>query len=349
MSKKLIIVGLIISLILSIHINVFAEDNSQAEIILNGTKIQTKAYTRDGEVYFPVKQLSEALGYTVLLSEENQTISISKDDKNIMIKPKEYEVTVNDHSYMNYDLVTVEDITYMNSDFFSDNLGLRYQWDKENESLIIESVKENSIYIKTVKEAYNDDKIDVDLQYPELAGLDNKDVQDSLNSIFKKFAEYAKNEGLKNAEEVYGVHKYQTNFDYSIKYNQNGLISLIFKDYQYTGGAHGLTIQSSHTFNLNTGEEYKIKDLMNSDADYVTFISDIVKEKIAERKLPLLAPFESIKQDEDFYLSNSGVVVYFQQYEYFPYAAGIQKFTTEFSQLKDMLKPEFSFLNYEVK
>lgn len=36
-------------------------------------------------------------------------------------------------------------------------------------------------------------------------------------------------------------------------------------NYQYTGGAHGITVQSSHTLNLETGEEYKLRDLMNDE------------------------------------------------------------------------------------
>jgi hypothetical protein len=127
---------------------------------------------------------------------------------------------------------------------------------------------------------------------------------------------------------------------------------VVFLDYQYAGGAHGMTVQSSHTLNLKTGEEYVLKDLVKSGVDYISFISDTVKDEIDKRvkegKLPdySLAPFKDIKSDQDFYLSNNGAVVYFQQYEYFPYAAGIQEFTVEFAVLKNMLKPDFSFLEY---
>jgi len=94
---------------------------------------------------------------------------------------------------------------------------------------------------------------------------------------------------------------------------------------------------------------------VKNDADYVSFISDTVRNAIDERVkegiLPdySIAPFKTIKDDQDFYLSNNVVVVYFQQYEYWPYAAGIQEFPVEFSALKDMLKPGFSFLNDNIK
>ena len=186
-------------------------------------------------------------------------------------------------------------------------------------------------------------------------------IVDIINNKKNKFSylfDSSRLKPLKNADEMkkdrasgYGgsPNKCETYFDYSLNYNQNGLLSVVFKDYQYTGGAHGSTVQSSYTFNLNTGEEYKLKDLFNSDADYVSFISDTVRKEINERVkdgslLEELTPFNTIREDHDFYLSNDGIVIYFQQYEYWPYAAGIQEFTVEYAALKEMLKPGFSFL-----
>ncbi|MCR4434446.1 MAG: DUF4163 domain-containing protein [Clostridiales bacterium] len=245
----------------------------------------------------------------------------------------------------------------------SDNFGLKILWDRENGKVKLESVKENPISIRTVREASETDKIKITLQFPQIEGLNDKTVQEGINSILRKAAEAARDEGLKNADDIAenpdgyagSPNKYETYFDYRLKYNQNGLLSVIFMNYQYTGGAHGITVQSSHTFNLKTGEEYKLKDLMQRDADYISFISGIVKNQIDERVkeglLPdySITPFKAIKDEQDFYLSNHAVVVYFQQYEYFPYAAGIQKFAVDFSELKDMLKPDFSFLNEESK
>lgn len=182
-------------------------------------------------------------------------------------------------------------------------------------------------------------------------------VQENINSVFKKAADTTRNEGLQNADEMKkdmasgysgSPNKCESYFDYKLKYNQNGLLSLIFLDYQYTGGAHGMTLQSSYTFDLKTGKAYNLQDLFNSDADYVLYISNIVGNRITEGvkegTLYELTPFQAIKDDQDFYLSGNAVVVYFQQYEYFPYAAGIQEFPIDFSTLQDMLKPDFGFL-----
>ncbi|MFZ7102487.1 MAG: PdaC/SigV domain-containing protein [Peptococcaceae bacterium] len=325
------------------------------------------AHIEGGNIYLPLQGIGEALGYKIERSEKDGIIYVSKPGENIAVDLQNNKISVNDHisnmsggytgTVVSGSAADGEDI-YMGADFFSDSFALKILWDKQGEKVKLESIKENALTIGTEKENIETNKIKITLQFPQIEGLDDKSVQDRINSVFKKAAEDARDEGLKNAEYLQDVdgdtgspHKYETYFDYKLKYNQNGLLSVTFLNYQYTGGAHGLTVQSSRTFNLKTGEEYQLKDLIKSDADYVTFISGIVKKQIAERAkegiLPEqpLTPFEAIKNEQDFYLSNNGPVVYFQLYEYFPYVAGIQEFAVDFSELKDMLKPDFSFLN----
>lgn len=371
MTKKVIMVGVIISLILSIHAYGFAATDNQPAIELDGTKIEAAAYIDGGNVYLPLRAVGEALGYKIQWSGKDNPISVFKAGKNIMIDLNNHKITANGHVYYmsgGYSGkavnggTTVGNSTYMGEDFFSDNFGLKVRWDRQNGIIQLESVKENAISIKTVKEAAETDNIKITLQYPQIDGLTDQTVQDSINAIFEKSAVAARNEGLKNADEMAKAmasgytgspNKCETYFDYRLKYNQNGLLSVVCMDYQYAGGAHGLTVQSSHTLNLKTGEEYKLKDLFESDADYVLFINDTVRNEINERvregSLYENTPFETIKDDQDFYLSNNAVAIYFQQYEYWAYAAGIQEFPVEFPALKDMLKPAFSFLNDDLE
>jgi len=360
MNKK-VIMGAVVLLVLLVPAFGFAAVDNQPAIVLNGAEIQAAACIDGGNVYLPLRAVGEALGYKIDWSEKDGTVSVSGSGKNIVVDLKNNKVTADDHVYyMSGDDggAIVGDRTYMGAGFFSGNLGLKVLWDRQGGNVELESVKENAISIKTVKEASETDKIKITLQYPQIEGLDDKAVQDGINSFFQNSAGAARDEGLKNADNMAqddagsagSPNKCETYFDYRIKYNQNGLLSVVFINYQYTGGAHGLTAQSSHTFNLKTGEEYRLKDLFRNGADYVPLISGIVSSEIDERvkegRLPehAITPFEAIKEDQGFYLSNSAVVVYFQQYEYWPYAAGIQEFPVDFSVLKEMLKPDFSFL-----
>jgi inhibitor of cysteine peptidase len=130
------------------------------------------------------------------------------------------------------------------------------------------------------------------------------------------------------------------------RYNQQGILSIVFYNYQYSGGAHGLTVQSSKTFDLLTGKQYKLQDLFVDGADYVGIITQGVKQAMQDQGLSeaLLSPFRSIRADQDFYLTNDALVVYFQAYEYFPYAAGIPEFGVDYAALQEYFTPGFGVL-----
>lgn len=51
--------------------------------------------------------------------------------------------------------------------------------------------------------------------------------------------------------------------------------------------------------------------------------------------------FEGVSEETQFYITNHGIVFYFQLYEYAPYAFGYPEIEVAFEELKDSLAPEF--------
>lgn len=352
MGKRLLVFLLALTICMAASTVVLADDVDVLRIAVNGETIEMPAKVIDGELFLPLRAVSEKLGFEVLWFGKNQEIIIRMPERNINIRPSDYIIAVDDHeSYIQGGYTHVGGRTYMRQDFFSDNMGLKIIWDKAKNDVRIHSVKENPIVINTKKEVKETQTLKLTIQYPEIKGLDNTEVQHKLNSLFSKLAAEAKKEGYEFAkyigqDEIARGIKVETYFNYQVKYNQNGMLSIVFSAYLYSGGAHGNTLQSSYTFDLNTGEECDLKDLFKDGIDYVSYISDEVKKQMEEKGMTdaLLNPFDAIKADQDFYLSNNAVVVYFQAYEYFPYVFGIPEFDIPLLTLNDMLKPEFSFL-----
>lgn len=328
----------------------YAAENSGIPVEFNGTEINTSAYTDEGTLYLPLRAISEKLGYSVEWSKDG-TIAVKKSGDDILVNYKDSKVNENGHQYYVNENI-INNTLYMDEEFFNDSLGLKVQRYEQNKMIEVESIKENNIDIEAVNEESKQDKIDMTLIYPKISGLADATIQNELNTFFKNEAETAKWEGQEYLKEFTSeslgydgnLNKFETYFDYRVKYNQNDLLSIIFYDYQYTGGAHGSTIQKTYTFDLKTGKEIHFKDLFKNESGYLTLFNNVIKSEIKCRELYELAPFNSIADDQVFYLCNNGVSVYFQQYEYFPYAAGIQSFTADYSDLKEMLNPDFSFL-----
>ncbi len=110
--------------------------------------------------------------------------------------------------------------------------------------------------------------------------------------------------------------------------------------YLYEGGAHGRTKRSGYTVYLETGKTYELKDLFKPGADYVSVINAEIAEQIKERDLSLLAPFLSVRPDQDFYIKDGQIIVFFQQYELMAYAYGFPEFRIPRAVLGDILVDE---------
>lgn len=210
--------------------------------------------------------------------------------------------------------------------------------------------------IETVKYTYSSDYIDVTIEIPKLTGLINSAVKDSINAIFNDVITMAQQdvtpyeaESKSLVDEGQTVATYAIYISYSVPYNQNGIISLLLSDYRYLGGAHGGDFRTAYTFDLNTGERLSLGDLMVNDSGYRDMINNVIIKEIANRvvlgELYEIATFEDVGDNPAYYLTPDAVVFYFQQYEYFPYAAGIQEFPITYSDLTGMLKNAYSALS----
>lgn len=349
--KKLLPVILIILLLISAQ-TVFADTGTTQgpAVSVNGTPILLQASVKEGELFLPVRAVSEALGYTVGWSGQDRAISIQNAEKSFLLSLKESKIKTDGHEfYMREIPFLIDNRTYIGRDFFADEMGLKIAWDKAGNRVSISNIRQNSISVTNSRLTASDPReLDATIQYPVIGGLENKSVGDQINSTFKALAQQALKEGEKNATDLAPLilqnpdipWKCEVYFDYQIKYNQNGLLSVAFQNYQFAGGAHGSTIQTAYTFDLSTGNQLQLADLFKANSDYVSVISDRVQSQLKERDLfsALFDPFENIRPDHSYYLTCDGVVVYYQQYEILAYAAGIQEFTTDYSLLGGLLR-----------
>jgi hypothetical protein len=103
--------------------------------------------------------------------------------------------------------------------------------------------------------------------------------------------------------------------------------SLTLSNYAYSYHmAHGFTIVKSLTFDINTGKSYALADLFKPGSDYIAVLSQSVALQLKQRSLPLLNGFHIIHPNQDYYLADKALVLYFQLYEITPYYVGFPMF-----------------------
>ena len=125
---------------------------------------------------------------------------------------------------------------------------------------------------------------------------------------------------------------------YEIKNNQRNVLSLSLNNYTYHAhAAHGLTIMQSLTFDLEKRKRCQLKDFFKPGSDYIKRLSALVSQQIEERDIPLINEFTIIRPDQDFYVADQTIILYFQLYELTPYVYGFPMFPIPLYELRDII------------
>jgi len=180
------------------------------------------------------------------------------------------------------------------------------------------------------------------IEYPVVVGMANMAVEQKINyailaMVNKLYADQVKqllNQGYPQTTpmEIRGW--------YEIKTNERGVLSLSIGNYTMAyPAAHGWTIIKSLTFDTLTGEIYQFNDLFKPDSGYIKILSDIVSAQITQRNITLISPYPGIKPyDQDYYIADKALVVYYQLVEFTPYAFGFPMFPISVYEIQDIIK-----------
>ena len=172
----------------------------------------------------------------------------------------------------------------------------------------------------------------LDLYYPVVHGLKNAAVQHRINFAIQNMVKK-----MLADQGYYSNPRTQVTASYELKTYERGILSLSLNNYAFAGGAHGMTIIKSLTFDVSTGRIYGLADLFKPGSDYQKVLSAIIEKQIKEREIPVINEFTGVKPDQDYYIADKVLVVYFQLYELTPYAYGFPEFPITVYQVADIV------------
>ncbi|QED48131.1 DUF3298 and DUF4163 domain-containing protein [Cytobacillus dafuensis] len=172
------------------------------------------------------------------------------------------------------------------------------------------------------------------IYYPEVKGMKNITFERIINQTISSVTQQLINQQVGNmpttVEEMIGY--------YEIKNNQREVLSLSLSNYTYHyHAAHGMTYIKSLTFDLQKEKLYELKDLFKPRSDYVNRLSSLISEQINQRNIQLLNSFTKIKPNQDFYIADKTLVIYFQLYEITPYAYGFPMFPISVYDIQNII------------
>ncbi len=185
------------------------------------------------------------------------------------------------------------------------------------------------------------------VEYPQFYSYKDQNILNKINLFYKKKAWDVVRESVdvffKIAVTYYvfsikrdiPIRLFEIYYIPKVTYNENCTISLYYDKYIYLGGAHGQTYRTSDTWDLNCGSRVTLCGLFaNSEFKMLDYLKKDVMEQIRQNaEKENFMYFDEYRKrvaeyfdENSFYLTPEGVIIYFQQYEIAPYASGIPEF-----------------------
>lgn len=303
----------------------------------NNAITQHEGLYRDGQVWVPVTFLRDAVKLPLSYDSGEKVYTLGSGPIQTELRIWDgYRVSV----YVNGFYISgsegrlINNRIYLPADIVTDYLGYYGDWSPGTGRLNIVAQKGvNDLTVSKQTADVNFEGANVNIEYPQVSGLSNASAQQKINAVLEKttlqFAAEAKEEMQKRQEDE---REYEYETQYLVTYNQNGVLSLVMDQYSYQGGAHGGTFRQGFTFSLKDGQQLQLDDLFGANKDFRKTLNNKVGVALKAHG-GYLGGFDGLKNDKQFYLKTGKAVLFFQQYEYTAYAAGIPEFAVSFQEL----------------
>lgn len=214
----------------------------------------------------------------------------------------------------------------------------------------------NTLYIQYVEDIGRNEYFYYDLKYPVFYNVKNgyfqvsesilKNLNNTISSSIYDFKQGIFEEeqqiNTQNPDGSKTKVNYRVYSNYDLTFNKNQVISLILSLTALDNNNPQYNDLYNYNIDLLTGNQLLLKDIFRPNVDYLKLVSDFVNFKINQNPT-FYYPDASvdIPEDQSFYLTDQGIVIYFGLDEISPAANDIPKFLMEFSNFESYINPRF--------
>lgn len=190
------------------------------------------------------------------------------------------------------------------------------------------------VNIKPMRVSYG---ADIQVIYPHVFGIRDQGMERFINQNIVHETQQLIN--MQIAEMPTTLVEMVGSFE--IKNNQRDVLSLSLNNYAYHyQAAHGMTYIKSLTFDLKNKSRCSLGDLFKPGSNYVDRLSELINKQIQERDIGTFEDAVKIQPDQDFYIADKALVIYFQLYEITPYVFGFPMFPISVYAIQDIINED---------
>lgn len=338
--KKLLIVTLIFLLTMPVAF-------ASSDIFVDGERVvfdDAEPLVVNDITYVPLRKVFEAIGAYVDWNGETNTIYATKRFNYLSLTLGDNFFYINgDQKELSQPIIAENGRTFVPLRVLSEAMGAKVKWNPDNGAIGITTnfgaYKVSDVYETYYHTVYDGTVVLTGrISYPEL--VSDSDGAKWFNDKMREYAVSKKEKVLSemslNAEYAYiqardggyefNPHMAELNFD--IKYNKDGIVSVVFAESNFAGGMHPDYVMSSVAYDILS------KKLVNAE-DRLGMSTITIEKKVKSNfEIMIESNPDSFYSDAmdclsdamdnvGWYLSKDGVCFYLNPYEIAPYAAGV--------------------------
>ncbi len=176
--------------------------------------------------------------------------------------------------------------------------------------LLITSCTHEKDIFKIKREKKKDKNYEV--IYPEFTGIDTEVITKLNKDIFA-----VANKSLDTWKYADERDKIKFKSTYKIEFEKEELISIRFDQViKVNDGIRPYFEIKSITLNKSSGKKYNLSDLFYPHSGYEVILGNFIKDKINSENIDTIREFQGLDAEQEFYLTDNGLVIYYQPYVY---------------------------------
>lgn len=180
--------------------------------------------------------------------------------------------------------------------------------------------------------SFIDSKRKIQVFYPVVMGLANSTAQQIINrTIIGNLNQLLK------VRDFFEPSLVELQGWFEVKTNERGVLSLAMYVYSYTGGAHGMTTIRTLTFNMTTGKLYSLNELFKPNTNYQNVLLNLIKLQVKQREIPVINEPIGFPGNDNWYIADKSLILYYQLYDLAPYYYGITYFPISVYKIQDII------------
>lgn len=183
-----------------------------------------------------------------------------------------------------------------------------------------------------------------DIAYPQFSSRQFAGAVRAINLFYQQKAKVMERNSIKklypaavqqylfNRKNGYPSMQYQMVLACTVAYTADCTISLYFDAYTYQGGANGITVRTSDTWDLRIGRRRPLASFFPRGTDVQAMLTAgaVAQIEAQEDEEAFFDDYQESVQEffdpANFYVTPDGLVLYYQVYDIAPHAAGIPEF-----------------------